>query len=325
MGTVREADVFSAPVISRVRSPAPDREGRHPARERGRCGRRSSRTCVYARRPFRRGEVGVHDRRPPRVREDVHLGGARLGLDVSDERVEVVDGGTLLETAVSYSYANRRSCGNPLLEKRIMLVSNCWTEPELPWTKMMGVGSLSSLSRCRARQQASPDGDQPGDNPQALQHLSFLSRGGRPARSNLSTWHGPLPRASQLRCLGATARRWPARGRATVGSYLRAMEPTLWPRASAASPSNYERGRPGDVRPRCRSWPSSASLPGDPVADLAAGTGKLDMGVFAAELDVVGVEPLDEMRRCSRARRGGAGDRRALPSRSRYSDARNAR
>lgn len=35
---------------------------------------------------------------------------------------------------------------------------------------------------------------------------------------------------------------------------------------------------------------------GDPVADLAAGTGKLTRALLAAGLDVVGVEPLAEMR-----------------------------
>ena len=60
---------------------------------------------------------------------------------------------------------------------------------------------------------------------------------------------------------------------------------------------NYERGRPGYPPAVAGAVMAELGLAaGDPVADLAAGTGKLTRALLAAGLDVVGVEPLDEMR-----------------------------
>lgn len=60
---------------------------------------------------------------------------------------------------------------------------------------------------------------------------------------------------------------------------------------------SYERGRP-DYPPAVVGalMAELALAPGDPVVDLAAGTGKLTRALLAGGLDVVGIEPLAEMR-----------------------------
>lgn len=80
-------------------------------------------------------------------------------------------------------------------------------------------------------------------------------------------------------------------------------------RSFAAAAADYQRGRPGYPADAIR-W----CLPDAPqlVLDLAAGTGKLTEGLLALGLDVVAVEPLDEMRAlipaAARARAGSAED-----------------
>lgn len=59
----------------------------------------------------------------------------------------------------------------------------------------------------------------------------------------------------------------------------------------------YERGRPGYPSEAVEHIVAVANLaPGDCVVDLAAGTGKLTRELVAHDLDVIAVEPLDEMR-----------------------------
>lgn len=65
----------------------------------------------------------------------------------------------------------------------------------------------------------------------------------------------------------------------------------------AAVAASYERGRPDYPPAVAGALAAELGLaPGDPVADVAAGTGKLTRALLAAGLDVVGVEPLAEMR-----------------------------
>ena len=60
---------------------------------------------------------------------------------------------------------------------------------------------------------------------------------------------------------------------------------------------NYERGRPGYVPAVVGALMAELGLsPGDPVVDLAAGTGKLTRALLAGGLDVTGVEPSEGMR-----------------------------
>jgi SAM-dependent methyltransferase len=60
---------------------------------------------------------------------------------------------------------------------------------------------------------------------------------------------------------------------------------------------NYERGRPEYPPAVIGALMAETGLSaGDPVADLAAGTGKLTRALAAAGLDVVGIEPLAAMR-----------------------------
>src|SRR4051812_25304913 len=59
----------------------------------------------------------------------------------------------------------------------------------------------------------------------------------------------------------------------------------------------YERGRPGYPQPVGETLMSELGLaPGDPVLDLAAGTGKLTRALVAAGLAVTAVEPLAPLR-----------------------------
>jgi len=73
----------------------------------------------------------------------------------------------------------------------------------------------------------------------------------------------------------------------------------LHPLASrfAGVAESYERGRP-DYPPAVVGvlMAELGLAPGDPVADLAAGTGKLTRALVAGGLDVVGIEPLEGMR-----------------------------
>lgn len=62
----------------------------------------------------------------------------------------------------------------------------------------------------------------------------------------------------------------------------------------ARSAAAYERGRPG--YPDAAVDRLVAALPGGQVLDLAAGTGKLTRALVARGLDVVAIEPVDEMR-----------------------------
>lgn len=60
---------------------------------------------------------------------------------------------------------------------------------------------------------------------------------------------------------------------------------------------NYERGRPDHPPAVVGALMAELGLnAGDAVADLAAGTGKLTRALLAGGLDVVGIEPLAEMR-----------------------------
>lgn len=65
----------------------------------------------------------------------------------------------------------------------------------------------------------------------------------------------------------------------------------------AAVAEAYERARPGHPRAVADTLLSELALgPGDPVLDLAAGTGKLTRALAAAGLDVQAVEPLERFR-----------------------------
>jgi ubiquinone/menaquinone biosynthesis C-methylase UbiE len=65
----------------------------------------------------------------------------------------------------------------------------------------------------------------------------------------------------------------------------------------AAVADVYERGRPEYPRAAVGALAAELGLvPGDPVLDLAAGTGKLSRALLAAGFDVTAVEPLPELR-----------------------------
>lgn len=73
----------------------------------------------------------------------------------------------------------------------------------------------------------------------------------------------------------------------------------LHPLASrfAGVAGSYERGRPDYPPAVVGALMAELGLsPGDPVADLAAGTGKLTRALLAGGLDVTGIEPLAQMR-----------------------------
>lgn len=82
----------------------------------------------------------------------------------------------------------------------------------------------------------------------------------------------------------------------------------------AAVADSYERGRPGHPPAVIDALIAGLGLePGDAVADLGAGTGKLTGALLAGGLDVVGIEPLAAMRKrlaervgAERARSGSA-------------------
>lgn len=90
-------------------------------------------------------------------------------------------------------------------------------------------------------------------------------------------------------------------------------------RSFGAAARDYQRGRPGYPLDAVR-WclPDAAGR----VLDLAAGTGKLTEGLLALDLDVVAVEPLDEMRALiPSAARSIAGTAEDIPLDDAYVDA----
>ncbi len=94
----------------------------------------------------------------------------------------------------------------------------------------------------------------------------------------------------------------------------------LHPLASefAGVAASYERGRPDYSAEVVAALVAELGLePGDRVADVAAGTGKLTRALLACGLDVVGIEPLAPMRERLAARIGAeralAGTAEAIP------------